>query len=350
MANLLQTSNYVQLTINAAVDTVQTTIDLVSAAGLPALGPSEYTIVTLERIIDNFKEIVRVDDITGNTLTVVRAQEGTVPLTFSAGDACRNYLTSGMFQEALDGSGVPAATESVSGIQRVATEAEADALSLDGITLSPQKFPAAFNSLFNGFSANGRHQQLDADANNITQNGVYNMNADAAATSNLPTLTGWYFVEHNTHVNATTHGFQVAKGMSGAESGGRMFFRNKDTTWGSWIEVGVSRLFEHVNRKQAYATLVGAGATAAVTPVNYNGATITAAVSKGLITFLFNDAFPNVDYSFSGGVFEEGGSSRTYSVVSKLVGSFTIQVTGTAAGDNQWPDAVDFAFTKNVPV
>ena len=70
MAHPLQTTNYVQLTINSAVDTVQTTIDLVSAAGLPTLGASEYTIVTLERIVDNFKEIVRVDEITGNTLTV----------------------------------------------------------------------------------------------------------------------------------------------------------------------------------------------------------------------------------------------------------------------------------------
>ncbi len=95
---MLKTSNNVKLLIASAVSSSATSITLLSASGLPTLSPTDYTIVTLIRNSDTRYEIVKVTEIVGNVLTVVRAQEGTTALTFSGGDSVRNYFTSGMFE------------------------------------------------------------------------------------------------------------------------------------------------------------------------------------------------------------------------------------------------------------
>lgn len=96
----LVTSNNVKLIIASAVGVADTSIDLVSATGLPDVSdPADWTIATLIRTSDGLYEIIRIDSISGNTLTVQRAQEGTTALTFQGGDALRNYFTSGMFSQ-----------------------------------------------------------------------------------------------------------------------------------------------------------------------------------------------------------------------------------------------------------
>ena len=96
----LQTSNNVFLIVSSPVAVSDTTITLVDATGLPDVSdPADWTIVTLIRLSDLQYEILRVDSIAGNVLTVQRAQEGTTALTYSGGDQCRNFFTSGMFEQ-----------------------------------------------------------------------------------------------------------------------------------------------------------------------------------------------------------------------------------------------------------
>ena len=101
----LLTSNNVKKLIASPVGSGDTTVTLVDVIGLPDVsGVADYTIITLIRVLDGLYEIVRVDDITGNVLTIQRAQEGTAALAYSTSDEVRNFFTSGMFQGLATGS------------------------------------------------------------------------------------------------------------------------------------------------------------------------------------------------------------------------------------------------------
>ena len=95
----LLTSNNVKKVLALAVAPADTTITLADTLGIPDVsGAGDYTILTLVRLSDSSIEIVQVDDIVGNVLTIQRAQEGTSALSFALLDEVRNYFTSGMFQ------------------------------------------------------------------------------------------------------------------------------------------------------------------------------------------------------------------------------------------------------------
>ena len=113
----LLTSNNLKLLIASAVGTGDTSIDLISAAGLPDVSSiSDWTIITLIRNVDQQYEIVKVTNIVGNTLTVERAQEGTSALTFAGGDSVRNYFTSGMFNQFTFEATAAAASEAAAAV------------------------------------------------------------------------------------------------------------------------------------------------------------------------------------------------------------------------------------------
>ena len=122
----LKTSNNVKLIIASAVGVADTSIDLVSASGLPDVSdPADWTIATLIRTSDGLYEIIRIDSITGNTLTVQRAQEGTTALTFQGGDALRNYFTSGMFDQFTFEATAAAASEAAAAASEAAAATSA---------------------------------------------------------------------------------------------------------------------------------------------------------------------------------------------------------------------------------
>lgn len=96
----LVVSNNVRKIIAAPVSNSDTTISLVDTTGLPDISaPGAYTIITLIRLSDLLYEIVRVDEIDGTDLTVQRAQEGTLALSFASSDEARNFFTAGMFDQ-----------------------------------------------------------------------------------------------------------------------------------------------------------------------------------------------------------------------------------------------------------
>lgn len=137
----LQTSNNVKKIIAAPVLSTDLTIPLVDVIGLPNVSaPADWTVLTLIRLSDLQQEIVRVDDIVGNDLTVQRAQEGTIALDFVGFDECRNFFTAGMFQE-LQAivTPPPPASETVAGIAEIATQAETDAGTDDERIVTPLK-------------------------------------------------------------------------------------------------------------------------------------------------------------------------------------------------------------------
>ena len=88
MANLQQFTNNAASTLNAGISAGATTIVLTSGGGslFPALSGSQYFYGTLSNATNTVLEIVKVTARTTDTLTVVRAQEGTSASSFSTGD------------------------------------------------------------------------------------------------------------------------------------------------------------------------------------------------------------------------------------------------------------------------
>lgn len=96
-------SNNAKTTVSSAVSTTDTSISVADASDFPTLGAGDYTYATLAELSTPANlEIVKVTAISGNTLTVVRAQQSTTARSFSSGDACELRVTAGLVEEAID--------------------------------------------------------------------------------------------------------------------------------------------------------------------------------------------------------------------------------------------------------
>ena len=95
------------LASNASSST--TALTVVDGSVFPTLSGSDYTYITLEDVDAN-REIVKLTARSGNTLTVVRAQDGSSARAFSAADKCELRITAAL----LNDLNTDADTESVS--------------------------------------------------------------------------------------------------------------------------------------------------------------------------------------------------------------------------------------------
>lgn len=91
----VQIGNFVKTTISSSINGSTTSIPVASVSGFPSISvpTTWYFYLTIIRISDSAKEIVKVTDYTGTTLTVVRAQESTTGLALVAGDRVELNLT-----------------------------------------------------------------------------------------------------------------------------------------------------------------------------------------------------------------------------------------------------------------
>jgi hypothetical protein len=96
-------SNNAKTTLASAVSSSATSISVSDASAFPTLAAGDHTYATLVQVASlTTLEIVKVTAISGTTLTVVRAQQGTSAISFSAADLCELRVTSGLVQDALD--------------------------------------------------------------------------------------------------------------------------------------------------------------------------------------------------------------------------------------------------------
>jgi hypothetical protein len=83
--------------INASV----TTITVVDASSFPTLASGDHTYITLSTPTNSTKEIVKCTAIVGNTLTVIRAQEGTTAASFTTEDRAQIRITAQLFRDIM---------------------------------------------------------------------------------------------------------------------------------------------------------------------------------------------------------------------------------------------------------
>lgn len=86
----------------------------------------------------------------------------------------------------------------------------------------------------NRLSMNVKTSKYDGDLNDIIENSIYNIQGNANAPINL-----WGFVITYIHAYANTHGTQIFLPMT---SGGDLYLRTKETTWGEWRKVCTSTI------------------------------------------------------------------------------------------------------------
>lgn len=99
--------------INNAVTSL--TVQAGQGALFPAPTAGQYAMITLEDVSGNI-EITKCTGRTGDTLTIVRAQEGTAALAFSSGSRVENRITAGMLMNFLQHTGDTLADTTISGI------------------------------------------------------------------------------------------------------------------------------------------------------------------------------------------------------------------------------------------
>lgn len=112
MASQILWSNDATTTLAAPVTNIATTAILATGSGVlfPTPAGSQYFVATfVDAATGLLNEIVHVTNVTGDLVTMVRAQEGTTALNWSANDLFSNLVTAGTL-EAFSQSGVTTAT------------------------------------------------------------------------------------------------------------------------------------------------------------------------------------------------------------------------------------------------
>lgn len=103
MATILFQNN-ASTTLAGAISPTDTALNVAAGTGadFPAPGANEYFVLTLEDALTGLEnEILHVTNVTGDTFTIVRAQEGTAAQSWSPGDPAANLLTAGSAAQML---------------------------------------------------------------------------------------------------------------------------------------------------------------------------------------------------------------------------------------------------------
>lgn len=100
-------ANNASTTLGSALSNSATTVTVASGTGaeFPSPGAGQWFMATLwasGSTTGTPNEIVKVTSRTGDTLTVVRAQEGTTAQAWSVGDTVANYITAGFLNQLVD--------------------------------------------------------------------------------------------------------------------------------------------------------------------------------------------------------------------------------------------------------
>lgn len=189
----------------ASISTSGTTLVLAAGAGssFPVITGSDYFHGTLYDSANNF-EIVKVTARTGDSLTIERAQEGTIALAFSSGDAFAQRVTASDLSDFAQKSNVNAFTNdnSFTGITTFAGDIQASTASFSGAIAGAT---ATFSSSVTGNSFSGAGTGLTGTAASLSIGGVAataNALANSGGWAVTPVGTKLYFSFNGTNVGS----------------------------------------------------------------------------------------------------------------------------------------------------
>ncbi len=124
-------SNNAYSTLSSAINTTATSISVASAASFPTLSGGDYMYLTV--VSEHAIEVVKVTNVSGTTLTVVRGQDGTSGTAAASGDRIELRITTVMLQDAFAESNNDVfKTIAVSGQSDIVADASTDTLTIVG--------------------------------------------------------------------------------------------------------------------------------------------------------------------------------------------------------------------------
>ncbi len=124
-------SNNAYSTLSSAINTTATSISVASAASFPTLSGGDYMYLTV--VSEHAIEVVKVTNVSGTTLTVVRGQDGTSGTAAASGDRIELRITTAMLQDAFAESNNDVfKTIAVSGQSDIVADASTDTLTIVG--------------------------------------------------------------------------------------------------------------------------------------------------------------------------------------------------------------------------
>jgi len=97
----IQFTNDASTFLAANISAAATSITVADASSFPALGATDHTYITLSTPDNSAKEIVKCTAISGTTLTVIRAQEGTTAQSFTTSDRAQIRITAQLFRDVM---------------------------------------------------------------------------------------------------------------------------------------------------------------------------------------------------------------------------------------------------------
>lgn len=100
----IQFSNLATTTLSSSITAYATSIDVTDGSGFPALSAGDFFYATLDTP-PSATEIVKVTALSGNTLTVVRAQDGTSATSHASGDTIALRLVAAVLESLRDNAG-----------------------------------------------------------------------------------------------------------------------------------------------------------------------------------------------------------------------------------------------------
>jgi hypothetical protein len=242
-------ANNVNTKLAGNVAPTDTTITLASTANLPASIPAgEYFVVTINDAAtrQNF-EVLYVTAITGATLTVLRAQEGTTALSWLVGDYVYSPPTAGQMQS-FGAGGVTSfntrtgpATLTSSDVTTALTYTPFDQA---GGTIGGDTSVTGSVNVTSTFYAAGTSAILATGPTTTGVNGtVYLKPNGRASTVGQTTVNGSGVLTANPTGAAPTTGVSTFGVVSDGAFGGGMGMVNGSATWGWWVDASNSLVF-----------------------------------------------------------------------------------------------------------
>lgn len=175
----------------------------------PTLAVGEYFYLTISRL-DGTSEIVKVVSVSGATLTVLRAQEGTIAREFPAGSFVEIRVTAASVRDAAQDI-VDALTLTALGITATAAELN----TLDGITAST----AELNILDGVVASTAEINVLDGMTASTTElnvlDGILSSTTELNFLDGLPGVTGKTSLVGSTIIAAGTQGERDGSPLAG---------------------------------------------------------------------------------------------------------------------------------------
>lgn len=342
-----QFSNNANTTIGSTLSSSATTITVATGTGVkfPILSGSQFftgTIFAAGSSTGTPNEIVYVTARTGDTMTVLRGQEGTTAQSWPIGAIFSNFLTAGALSGLSGSTDIQSqfgnsAVDSGSANAGIITLSPA-ITSLSSILYSPIRVKkvgsintAAYTLNVNGFGAKNVVLNGDAiQAGQLEASQIYEVVWDGTSFE----LMNFPAVLPTGSVTSTTIATNAVLNSNLAQMGANTVKANLTGSFGNASDVSVSSLLSGL----------GFGSYSLVSPGYYHlpngliiqwGTSTQAAYSSGLYTTTFPISFTTVSTVVISGVTEPGnygGQNNSPMTYSTGTGSFSWQVNSSCSG------------------